>query len=91
LREGHAALAVASGSAAITYAVQNIALAGPYSFRNQFIRGYNKPFIHTLREQGIETSFVDQANPINFEAAIRPNTKLLYAETLGNPTVTLLI
>ncbi len=75
-----------SGSAAITYAVQNIALAGDHivSATNLY-GGTTNLFSNTLREQGIETSFVDQANPINFEAAIRPNTKLLYAETLGNP------
>jgi O-acetylhomoserine (thiol)-lyase len=86
LEGGAAALAVASGSAAITYAVQNIALAGDHivSATNLY-GGTTNLFSNTLREQGIETSFVDQANPINFEAAIRPNTKLLYAETLGNP------
>lgn len=86
LEGGGAALAVATGSAAITYAVQNIALAGDHivSARNLY-GGTHNLFANTLREQGIETTFVDVSEPANFAAAIRPNTRLLYAETLGNP------
>ncbi len=86
LEGGAAALATASGSAAITYAVQNIAVAGDHivSSANLYGGTYNL-FSNTLREQGLTTTFVDPSVPSDFEAAIRPNTKLLYAETLGNP------
>jgi len=86
LEGGAAALAVASGSAAITYAVQNIARAGDHivSASNLYGGTYNL-FANTLPEQGIETSFADPFDPINFEAAIQENTKLIFAETLGNP------
>ena len=86
LEGGAAALATASGSAAITYAVQNIARAGDHIVSSADLYGctYNL-FAHTLQEQGIETTFVDPADPEDFRRAIRPNTKLLYGETLGNP------
>ncbi len=86
LEGGAAALATASGSAAITYAVQNIARAGDHivSSANLYGGTYNL-FAHTLQEQGIETTFVDPSDPQNFERAIKSNTKLLYGETLGNP------
>ncbi|MBQ9896976.1 MAG: O-acetylhomoserine aminocarboxypropyltransferase/cysteine synthase, partial [Synergistaceae bacterium] len=86
LEGGVAALATASGSAAITYAVQNIAKAGDHvvSAANLY-GGTVNLFAHTLPEQGITTSFVDPSEPENFERAIKPNTKLIYAETLGNP------
>ena len=86
LEGGAAALAVASGSAAITYAIQNIARAGDHivSAANLYGGTYNL-FAHTLPEQGIESTFVAPANPENFAKAIRGNTKLIYAETLGNP------
>lgn len=86
LEGGAAALATASGSAAISYAVQNIALAGDHIVSSANVYGgtYNL-FANTLKDQGISTTFVDPSDPANFEAAILPNTKLLYAETLGNP------
>ena len=86
LEGGAAALAVATGAAAITYAVQNIAVAGDHivSATNLYGGTYNL-FANTLRDLGIETTFVDQSDPANFEAAIKENTKLIYAETLGNP------
>ncbi|MDD3882770.1 MAG: O-acetylhomoserine aminocarboxypropyltransferase/cysteine synthase [Eubacteriales bacterium] len=86
LEGGIGALATASGSAAITYAVQNIARAGDHIVSSGNVYGgtYNL-FANTLREQGIDVTFVDPAEPENFERAIRPETKLLYAETLGNP------
>lgn len=86
LEGGAAALAVASGSAAIAYAVQNIAPAGSHivSAANLY-GGTVNLFSNTLREQGIEVTFVDHSRPENFEKAIRENTRLLYAETLGNP------
>lgn len=86
LEGGAAALATASGSAAISYAVQNIATAGDHIVSSVNLYGgtYNL-FANTLREQGLSTTFVDPGDPANFERAIQPNTKLLYAETLGNP------
>ncbi|MDP4132589.1 MAG: O-acetylhomoserine aminocarboxypropyltransferase/cysteine synthase [Bacillota bacterium] len=86
LEGGAAALAVASGAAAITYAVTNIAIAGDniVSSVNLYGGTYNL-FANTLKDQGIETTFVDPSEPLNFEKAIKENTKLLYAETLGNP------
>ncbi|MDR0903918.1 MAG: O-acetylhomoserine aminocarboxypropyltransferase/cysteine synthase [Ruminococcus sp.] len=86
LEGGAAALSTASGSAAITYAVQNIAYAGDHIVSSTNVYGgtYNL-FANTLKEQGIEATFVNPSDPANFEAAIKPNTKLLFAETLGNP------
>ena len=86
LEGGAAALATASGSAAIDCAARNIAGAGDHivSAANLYGGTYNL-FAHTLPELGIATSFVDQNEPENFARAIRPNTKFLYAETLGNP------
>ena len=86
LEGGAAALATASGSAAITYAVQNIAVAGDHIVSStNLYGGTHNLFANTLVEQGLTTTFVDPSDPENFEKAIRPNTKLLYAETLGNP------
>ncbi|MDR0974781.1 MAG: O-acetylhomoserine aminocarboxypropyltransferase/cysteine synthase [Ruminococcus sp.] len=86
LEGGAAALSTASGSAAITYAVQNIAYAGDHIVSSTNVYGgtYNL-FANTLKEQGIDCTFVNPSDPTNFEAAIKPNTKLLFAETLGNP------
>ena len=86
LEGGAAALATASGAAAITYAVQNIARAGDHivSATNLYGGTYNL-FANTLRHQGLDVTFVDPSQPENFEAAIKENTKLIYAETLGNP------
>lgn len=86
LEGGAGALATASGSAAITYAIQNIAIAGDHIVASTNVYGgtYNL-LAHTLKEQGLTTDFVDPSDPANFEKAIKPNTKLLYAETLGNP------
>ena len=86
LEGGVGALATASGSAAITYAIQNIAVAGDHIVTStNLYGGTHNLFANTLPEQGLTTTFVDPADPENFEKAIRPNTKLLYAETLGNP------
>lgn len=86
LESGAAALAVATGSAAIDYTVRALAKAGDHIVSSATVYGgtYNL-FAHTLRECGIETSFVPAADTAAVEAAIRPNTKLLYVETLGNP------
>ncbi len=86
LEGGAAALATASGSAAISYAIQNIAIAGDHIVSStNLYGGTHNLFANTLKEQGLDTTFVDPSNPENFEKAIQPNTKLLYAETLGNP------
>lgn len=86
LEGGAAALATASGSAAISYAIQNIAIAGDHVVSStNLYGGTHNLFANTLKEQGLDTTFVDPSDPENFEKAIQPNTKLLYAETLGNP------
>lgn len=86
LEGGAAALAVASGSSAITYAILNIAVAGDHIVTDRKLYGgtYNL-FANTLPELGVETTFVDTDNPEEVKAAIRPNTKALFVETLGNP------
>ena len=86
LEGGAGALATASGAAAITYAVQNIAIAGDHIVSASNIYGgtYNL-FANTLKEQGIDTTFVDSKDLSAIENAIQDNTKLVYAETLGNP------
>ena len=86
LEGGIGALALASGSAATAYAVQNIAGAGDHIVSAASIYGgtYNL-FAHTFKEIGIGVTFVDGSDPAAFEAAIRPNTKALFTETLGNP------
>ncbi|MBP5395058.1 MAG: O-acetylhomoserine aminocarboxypropyltransferase/cysteine synthase [Candidatus Methanomethylophilaceae archaeon] len=86
LEGGVAALATSSGSSAITYAIQNIALAGDHIVSSTNVYGGTANLLaNTLREQGIETTFVDPSDPANFEKAIKENTKLLYTEVLGNP------
>ena len=87
LENGSAALAVASGAAAITYTIQALAKAGEHIVTSKTIYGgtYNL-LAHTLPlNNGIETTFVDPDEEGAFEAAIRENTKALYVETLGNP------
>lgn len=86
LEGGAAAFATASGSAAISYAIQNIAIAGDHIVSStNLYGGTHNLFANTLKEQGLDTTFVDPSDPENFEKAIQPNTKLLYAESLGNP------
>ncbi len=86
LEGGVAALATSSGAAAITYSIQNIAHAGDHIVSAQTIYGgtYNL-FAHTLVDFGITTTFVDPDNLENFENAIKPNTKAIFIESLGNP------
>lgn len=86
LEGGAAALATSSGAAAVTYAILNIAHAGDHIVSSQEIYGgtYNL-FAHTLPEYGISTTFVNSDDVTNFEKAIRPNTKAIYIESLGNP------
>lgn len=86
LEGGVAGLAVASGAAAITYAIENIARQGDHIVAARTLYGgsYNL-LAHTLPAYGITTTFVDPENIENFEKAIRPETKAVYIETLGNP------
>ena len=86
LEGGTAALAVASGAAAITYAIQALAKAGDHVVAQKTIYGgtYNL-LAHTLRSFGVKTTFVDAHNLDEVEAAISPNTKVVWLETLGNP------
>ena len=86
LEGGVGALATASGQAAITYAIQNIATAGDHIVASSNVYGGTFNLLsHTLKEQGLTTTFVDPADPENFAKAIKSNTKLIFAETLGNP------
>jgi O-acetylhomoserine (thiol)-lyase len=86
LEKGAAALALASGAAATTYAIQNIARSGDHIVSDfQIYGGTFNLFANTLQDFGLETTFVDGSRPENFEKAIRPNTKALFFETLGNP------
>jgi len=92
LEGGTAALLLASGQAATTYSVLNIAKAGDHIVSSSSIYGgtYNL-FEYTLRKLGIEVTFVlDQDNPEEWRAAVRPNTKLFFAETIGNPKINIL-
>ena len=86
LEGGVAALAVASGAAAITYTFQNLAQAGDHIVAAKNIYGgtYNL-HAHTLPEYGIKATFVDPFNYEEIESAIKENTKALFIETLGNP------
>ena len=86
LEGGAAALAVASGAAAITYAIEALAQAGDHIVAQKTIYGGSYNFLaHTLKGFGVETTFVDAHNLAEVEAAIKPNTKAVYLETLGNP------
>ncbi len=86
LEGGVAALAVASGAAAVTYAFLNIATAGDHIVAANNIYGGTYNLLHnTLTSYGISTTFVDPSDPENVEQAIRPNTKAVFIETLGNP------
>ena len=86
LEGGVASLALSSGAAAVTYAIQNITRAGDHIVAAKTIYGgsYNL-LAHTLPAYGITATFVDPDDVQNFENAIQENTKALYIETLGNP------
>lgn len=86
LEGGVAALALASGAAAITYAIQALAQNGDHIVAQKTIYGgsYNL-LAHTLPQYGITTTFVDAHNLEELEGAIRENTKAVYIETIGNP------
>ncbi len=86
LEGGVAALAVASGAAAVTYAIKNITRAGDHVVAAKNIYGGTYNLLqHTLKEDGVDTTFVDALDPENFRSAIKENTKLVFIETLGNP------
>ena len=86
LEGGSAALAVASGAAAITYTIQALAANGGHIVAQKTIYGgsYNL-LAHTLPQYGVEATFVDAHNLKEVEAAIKENTRAIYLETLGNP------
>ena len=86
LEGGSAALAVASGAAAVTYAITALAKAGDHVVAQKTIYGGSYNLLKlTLKEFGIDTTFVDAHNLKEVEDAIKDNTKLVYLETLGNP------
>lgn len=91
LEGGIAALAVASGSAAVTYAIMNLASAGDEIVSSGSLYGgtYNL-LANTLPRYGIQTKFVDANNPSNFIAAITSKTKALFIETIGNPSASII-
>ncbi len=83
---GVAALAVSSGAAAVTYALQNVAQAGDHIIAADNLYGGSFNLItHTLASQGISNTILNVNDLEALEAAIRPNTKVIYAETFGNP------
>ena len=86
LEGGVAALAVASGAAALTYTLQNLALAGQHIVAAKTVYGgtYNL-LAHTLPDHGVTATFVDPAEKDGFARAIRPETRAILIETLGNP------
>lgn len=91
LEGGVAALAVASGAAAIAYTIQNLAKAGEHIVVAKTIYGGTYNLLeHTLPEYGISTTFVDPDEEGAFENAIRDNTKAIFIETLGNPNANLI-
>lgn len=86
LEGGVAALATASGAAAIDYTIRSLAVAGDHVVASNTIYGGTYNLLeHTLPDYGITTTFVDPDDISNFENAIQDNTRLLYIETLGNP------
>jgi O-acetylhomoserine (thiol)-lyase len=90
LERGAAALALASGAAATTCAIQNITQSGDHIISdNQIYGGTYNLFANTFKDLGVETTFVDGSDPANFERALRPNTKAIFFETLGNPNASI--
>ena len=86
LEGGVGGLAVASGAAAVTYAITNLAYAGDHVVATDTIYGGTYNLLkHTLSKYGIDTTFVNPDDYDALEVAIKPNTKLVYIETLGNP------
>ncbi|MDO5688188.1 O-acetylhomoserine aminocarboxypropyltransferase [Pseudoscardovia radai] len=90
LEGGTAGLAVASGAAAVEYAVRNITQTGDHIVASKHIYGGTFNLLrHTLPRDGVTTTFVEPSDPKNFEDAIQDNTKLVYIETFGNPNADL--
>jgi O-acetylhomoserine (thiol)-lyase len=91
LEGGSAGLAVASGAAAVTYAIENITRQGDHVVAAKTIYGgtYNL-LSHTLKSYGVSATFVDPEKIENFEQAIQDNTKLIFIETLGNPNANII-
>jgi len=91
LEGGVGALGLASGQAATIYSILNLARAGDHIVSSTSLYGgtYNA-FVHTLPRFGIEVTLVDPADPEAFRRAVRPNTKAVFAETLGNPKLDVL-
>ena len=91
LENGVAALAVSSGQAAVVYSILNLAKAGDHIVSSNSLYGgtYNA-FAHTLKRFGIEVSLVDFNDTNAVEKAIKPNTKAIFAETIGNPKIDVL-
>ncbi len=86
LEGGVGALAFASGSAAVTFSILNIAGAGDHVVSaNSLYGGTYNLFVHTLPRFGLEFDLIDPVDPENFRRALKPNTKALFAETVGNP------
>jgi len=86
LEGGVGALAFSSGSAAVTFSILNIAGAGDHVVSaNSLYGGTYNLFVHTLPRFGLDVELVDSIDPENFRRAIKPTTKLLYAEAVGNP------
>lgn len=86
LEGGVGGLAVASGAAAVTYAITNLAFAGDHVVAANTIYGGTYNLLkHTLSRYGIDTTFVNPDDYDAMESSIKPNTKLVYIETLGNP------
>jgi O-acetylhomoserine (thiol)-lyase len=91
LEGGVGALAVSSGQAAVVYSLLNVARSGDHIVSSASLYGgtYNV-FAHTLKRFGIDVTLLDFSDPAAVEAAIRPNTKAIFAETIGNPKIDIL-
>lgn len=90
LEGGTAAVALSSGMAAISFSILNIARAGDHIVAaNSLYGGTYNLLSNTLPRYGITTTFVDERQPAQFEAAIQENTKAIYAETIGNPSLSI--
>ncbi len=88
LEGGSSAISLASGAAAVTAAILNVAGAGDHIVSASTLYGGTyELFSETLKKLGIETTFVDPDDPANFQAAIKENTKTIFFESLGNPAI----
>jgi len=91
LENGAAAISLASGAAAVTAAILNIAGSGDHIVAASTLYGGTvELFSETLKKLGIETTFVDPDEPQNFEDAIQDNTKVIFFESLGNPKLNII-